>query len=475
MSLSDYEVVIGLEVHAQLATQTKIFCGCATKFGAPPNSQICPVCSGQPGVLPVLNRQVVDYALRMALACNCQINRESRFARKNYFYPDLPKGYQISQFDQPLAEHGYVEIIVENKPREIKLTRIHLEEDAGKNIHGQGGSLVDLNRAGVPLIEIVSEPDLHSAEEAAEYMRTLRGILRSLGICDGNMEQGSLRCDANISLRRPGTSQLGQKTEIKNVNSFRFVQKALEYEVARQAELLDRSQVIVQETRLYNSERQITESMRSKEEAHDYRYFPEPDLPPLKIDEAWLTSLRQLLVELPVKRRQRFVAELGLSDYDAAELTREKELADYFEAVLSAGAKPKAAANWLLSQLLSLINDSREIASAKVTPTMVAELLALVETGKINGKLAKDIWAKMWATGQGAEQIASAENLFQTSDRGQIEEKVRQILAANPKQVEQYRAGNEKLFGFFVGQVMRAMQGKGNPALVNELLKELLK
>lgn len=472
----EYEVVIGLEVHAQLNTESKIFCGCSTRFGAPPNSHVCPVCTGQPGVLPVLNQKVVEYAVRMALATQCTIRRTSRFARKNYFYPDLPKGYQISQYDEPVAEHGQVEIWHDGQHKSIGITRIHLEEDAGKNIHlpKSNSSLVDLNRAGVPLIEIVSEPDLRNPGEAAEYMRTLRAIVRALGICDGNLEQGSLRCDANISLRPKGSEQLGTKTEIKNINSFRFVQRALEYEAERQRGILSQGASVQQETRLWNSAKGITESMRSKEEAHDYRYFPEPDLPPLVIEESLIERLRQENPELPMARRARFIDTLQLSEYDATELTREKELADYFEQTISAGAKPKATANWILTELLSRVDDARNVFQTQVPPPALAELLLLVDSDKISGKLAKEIWPKMWETGKSAKTIASEENLFQQSDAALIESEVLRVLAENPGQVAQYRAGKVQVMGFFVGQVMKATKGKANPLVVNELLKKHL-
>jgi aspartyl-tRNA(Asn)/glutamyl-tRNA(Gln) amidotransferase subunit B len=475
-ALPTYEAIIGLEVHAQLSTESKIFCGCSTRFGAEPNSQICPVCTGQPGVLPVLNGQAVDHGLRLALALGCTVRRRSRFARKNYFYPDLPKGYQISQYDEPLAEGGAVEIALAGEQRRIRLTRIHLEEDAGKNLHRPkaGSSLVDLNRAGVPLLEIVSEPDLRSGAEAAEYLRTLRAIVRTLGICDGNMEQGSLRCDANISLRPRGTTALGTRAEVKNMNSFRFVERALDYEAERQRTLLERGETVLQETRLWNAERGITESMRSKEEAHDYRYFPEPDLPPLFVEEELLERLRAEIPELPLARRTRLVTALGVSDYDATELTRERELGDYFEAVVAAGGRPKAAANWILTELLSRVDDARQVLQAPVTPQALAALLDLVGSGKLSGKLAKEIWPRMWETGRSAEAIAAEENLFQESDAAAIERAVLEVIAGNPVQVQQYRAGKTKVFGFFVGQVMKATSGRANPQVLNALLEKHL-
>ncbi len=473
---ADFLTNIGLEIHAQLSTRAKIFCGCLTTFGAPPNTQICPVCTGQPGALPVLNRRAVEYALRMALATGCAIRHTSRFARKNYFYPDLPKGYQISQYEQPLAEHGGVEISLDGVLKRVSLRRIHLEEDAGKNIHSRvsNTSRVDLNRAGVPLIEIVSEPRIHSPAEAAETMRTLRGIVRALKICDGNMEQGSLRCDANISLRPRGTPALGARVEIKNLNSFRFVQRALEYEETRQGQLLSQGKRVIQETRLWNEDQGVTESLRSKEEDSDYRYIPEPDLPPLEIDGAWIETLRGELPELPLQRRARFQQELGLPERVAADLTRDTELADYFEQTLAAGAPTRAAAHWILTELLSRVPGPREAGEAPVTPKATAELLHMVETSRLSGKLAKQIWPIMWSTGRSAATIATEENLFQQSDEGALEEAVLAVLAANVEQMEAYRGGKIKLLGFFVGQVMKVTAGKANPQLVNSLLKKHL-
>jgi aspartyl-tRNA(Asn)/glutamyl-tRNA(Gln) amidotransferase subunit B len=470
----ELEAVIGLEIHVQLATASKIFCGCSTRFGAPPNSQVCPVCSGQPGVLPVLNASAVEHALRLGLALGCRVRARSRFARKNYFYPDLPKGYQISQYEEPLAEGGAVEIELEGARRRVRLTRIHLEEDAGKSLHEGAASRVDLNRAGVPLVEIVSEPDLTSPAEAAELMRTLRAIVRALGVGDGNMEQGSLRCDANVSLRPRGASALGVKTEVKNINSFRFVQRALEHELERQRALLARGEAVVQETRLWDSERGVTESMRSKEEAHDYRYFPEPDLPPLAIDEGWLARLRAGLPELPLARRDRLAREHDLPAQGAAGLTRERELADYFERAVAAGARPRPAASFILTELLGRVPDAREVAAAPVTPEALAGLDALVASGRVSGKLAKEIFARMWESGRSAEEIAREGDLYQSSDAAAIEAEVRRVVAASPAQVAEYRAGKEKVLGFFVGQVMRATAGRANPALVNELVRKHL-
>jgi aspartyl-tRNA(Asn)/glutamyl-tRNA(Gln) amidotransferase subunit B len=402
------------------------------------------------------------------------VRARSRFARQNYFDPDLPKGYQISQYEEPLAEGGAVEIELEGARRRVRLTRIHLEEDAGKSLHEGAASRVDLNRAGVPLVEIVSEPDLTSPAEAAELMRTLRAIVRALGVGDGNMEQGSLRCDANVSLRPRGASALGVKTEVKNINSFRFVQRALEHELERQRALLARGEAVVQETRLWDSERGVTESMRSKEEAHDYRYFPEPDLPPLAIDEGWLARLRAGLPELPLARRDRLAREHDLPAQGAAGLTRERELADYFERAVAAGARPRPAASFILTELLGRVPDAREVAAAPVTPEALAGLDALVASGRVSGKLAKEIFARMWESGRSAEEIAREGDLYQSSDAAAIEAEVRRVVAASPAQVAEYRAGKEKVLGFFVGQVMRATAGRANPALVNELVRKHL-
>ena len=475
----EFEPVIGLEVHVQLRTQSKIFCDCPTAFGAPPNTHTCPVCLGMPGVLPVLNRQVVDYALRMALALSCTVSPESIFARKNYFYPDLPKGYQISQFDRPLAENGSLEIVLEDGTRRtIGITRIHLEDDAGKNLHGEspedaGHSLVDLNRTGVPLIEIVSEPDLRTPEEAAAYMRQVRRIVRYLGISDGNMQEGSLRCDANVSVRPVGRAEFGVKAELKNMNSFKFVAKALEYEIERQVETLRTGGAIVQETRLWSEAEQITRSMRGKEEAHDYRYFPEPDLVPLVVDEAWLARVQSEMPELPGAKRDRFVERYELSADDAATLTESLALAEYFEAVAADVPDPRKAANWILSELLRRWNaDADE--PIPVSATNMARMLTLVEDGTISGKMAKTVFDEMWSTGGAPDAIVEAKGMVQISDRSQIEALLREIVETNPAQVEQFRAGKEKVLGFFVGQAMKATKGQANPQIVNEVLRELL-
>jgi aspartyl-tRNA(Asn)/glutamyl-tRNA(Gln) amidotransferase subunit B len=469
--MSGYEAVIGLEVHVQLATAAKIFCGCSTRFGAPPNTQVCPVCTGQPGALPVLNRRAVDLALRLALACGCTVRGRSRFARKSYFYPDLPKGYQITQHEQPLAEGGAVEI---GGGARVNLTRIHLEEDAGKTIHGRSTSSVDLNRAGVPLCEIVSEPDLRRPEDAAEYLRVLRGLVRALAVSDGNMEQGSLRCDANVSLRPAGSDALGVKTEIKNLNSFRFVQRALEHEIARQRARLAAGGALAQETRLWDADAGVTRSMRSKEQGRDYRYFPDPDLPPLWVDGAWIARVRAALPELPRARRARLVAELGLSEHDADRLTRERELADYFEATVAAGGAPGRAARWITTELLARVPDPRAVGGAPVTPERLAGLLALWDAGRINSGLAKRIFALMWEGGESAEAVAGREGLFQQQDASVVEAAVRRVVAGSPELAAQYRAGRRNVLGYLVGQVMRTTRGRADPRLVNELLRREL-
>jgi aspartyl-tRNA(Asn)/glutamyl-tRNA(Gln) amidotransferase subunit B len=473
----EFEPVIGLEVHAQLKTRTKIFCGCSTAFGAAPNTQTCPVCLGLPGVLPVLNRAVVEFALRMALATGCTVARESRFARKNYFYPDLPKGYQISQYELPIAEHGRIDIQVDDRPQRVRIRRIHMEEDAGKLTHDphRPVSRVDLNRTGVPLIEIVSEPDIDSAAAAGAYLRQLRAIVRYLGICDGNLEEGSFRCDANVSIRPRGASALGTRAELKNLNSFRFVEKAIEYEIERQKDVLLEGGAVVQETRLYDATRNQTFSMRGKEEAHDYRYFPDPDLLPLVVDEGWVEQVRRSLPELPDARRARFVQQFGLPSYDAGVLTADRELADYFEACLKIFPQPKPVSNWIMGPLLGLLNAAGlGIDRSPIPPDELAALLGLVEKGDISGKIAKTVFDEMAASGKTARAIVQEKGLAQISDAGAIDEVVRDVLAANPKEVESYRGGKTKLMGFFVGEVMKATRGRANPKTVNELLKKIL-
>ncbi len=473
-----FEPVIGLEVHAQLLTESKIFCGCSTLFGAPPNAHTCPVCLGMPGTLPVLNRKVVDFAIKMALATHCGVASLSRFARKNYFYPDLPKGYQISQYDLPLAEHGRVDINLNGQTKRIGVTRIHMEEDAGKLIHDEQApvSYVDYNRTGVPLIEIVSEPDMRSPDEAVEYLKVLRDILRYLDICDGNMEEGSFRCDANVSLRPEGREAFGTRTELKNMNSFRHVQKALEYEIRRQSALLLDGDAVVQETRLWDAVKGITVSMRGKEEAHDYRYFPDPDLVPLVIDRQWVEDVRRGLPELPEAKRQRFVEEYGLPEYDAGVLTAAKNLARYFEECVRLYNKPKVVSNWIMSELMrELKRDEQEIEQCPVTPNHLARMLMMMDEGTISGKIAKTVFDKMYATGKDPDVIVKEGGLVQVSDQDEIRNTIEAVLAANPEQVANYRQGKDKLFGFFVGQVMKATKGKANPKLVNDLLAELLR
>ena len=472
-----YETVIGLEVHAQLLTQSKIFCGCSTAFGAPPNTHTCPVCLGMPGVLPVLNRRVVDFALKMAVATDCTIAPVSRFARKNYFYPDLPKGYQISQYELPIAEHGRVSIEVEGGKKDIGITRIHMEEDAGKLLHDpyRPVSRVDFNRTGVPLIEIVSEPDIRSAQEAGGYLRQLRAILRYLEICDGNMEEGSFRCDANVSIRPEGAEGFGTRTELKNMNSFRHVEKALAYEVDRQKSLVEEGGQVVQETRLWDPDKQITVSMRGKEEAHDYRYFPDPDLVPIVIGDAWVANIRTQLPELPEARKARFVIDYALPAAEAAYITGSRELADYFETCVKAFPQPKTVCNWVMGSLLAMLNEQgKTIAECPVSPERLAGLLKLIDSATISGKIAKTVFEEMVATGETAEAIVEKKGLVQITDEEAIRETVRRVLEENPQEVEAYRGGKKKLLGFFVGQVMKATQGKANPKMVNEILRELL-
>lgn len=473
----EYEAVIGLEIHAELLTASKIFCGCATTFGAPPNTQVCEVCLGMPGSLPVLNQKALEFALKMALATNCRVNPESVFARKNYFYPDLPKGYQISQYELPLAEHGYLDIKVNGAARRIGITRIHMEEDAGKLIHSESRpvSLVDFNRTGVPLIEIVSEPDMRTPEEAVEYFKGLRNILLYLEICDGNMEEGSLRCDANISLRPMGETGLGTKAELKNMNSFRFVKAALEYEIKRQRALLAAGREIVQETRLWDTAANQTVSMRGKEEAHDYRYFPDPDLVPVRISKEWIETLTKNLPELPAARLIRFQAEYDLPEYDAEVLTSDKALADYFEAAVKEFPRPKQVSNWIMVELMrELKKEEAGIAACRVTPTALAHLLSLVEKGAISGKLAKTVFEEMVATGQDPEAIVKEKGLTQISDTGALESLAQEIIAAHPQEVANYRAGKTKVMGFFVGQLMKKTRGQANPQLANEIFQRLL-
>ena len=476
-----YEAVIGLEVHAEMLTASKIFCGCSARFGAAPNENTCPLCLGMPGVLPVLNRRVVEFAIKAGLATHCAIAPLSRWARKNYFYPDLPKGYQISQYELPICTAGRVDIEVDGAPRSIRLTRIHMEEDTGKNIHDQHGdaSLVDYNRCGVPLLEIVSEPDIRTAAEAGAYLRKLRQVLQYLEVCDGNMEEGSFRCDANISVRPRGSDTLGTKAEVKNMNSFRAVEKAIEHEIERQIDLVSHGERVVQETRLWDPDREETRPMRSKESAHDYRYFPDPDLLPLEVSRQWVAEVQAALPELPDARRARFAEALGLPAYDAEVLTARKDVADYFEAAVAAHANPKAISNWVMGDVLRLVRE-RKLDEALVIrewplpAERLASMIKLIDDDTISGKIAKTVFEQMVATGQTPEAIVAEQGLSQVSDSGAIDAAIAAVLDANPDKVAEYRSGKDKLFGFFVGQVMKATQGKANPGKVNALLKERL-
>ena len=476
----DYECVIGLEVHAQLLTDSKLFCSCATTFQADPNDQTCPVCLGLPGVLPVLNRQAVELTMRTGLAVRGTVAASNRFARKNYFYPDLPKGYQISQFEEPLIQGGCLDVEVDGVARQVRLNRIHLEEDAGKSIHGENladpsKSYVDLNRTGVPLMEIVSAPDLRSPEEARAYLQKLKTVLEYLDVCDGNMEEGSLRCDANVSLRPVGSDALGTRTEIKNLNSFRNVQQAIAYEAERQRDVLDGGGSVVQETRLFDAARGVTLPMRSKEEAHDYRYFPEPDLVPLHVEPAWIDRVRQSIPELPDARRQRFVSQYGLPPYDAGVLVASRAMADYFEAAVELFPQPKTVSNWVMGDFLRALNEAHHRPDeSPVTPSYLADLLRLIDDGTISGKIAKTVFEDTYRTGQRPGDIVTERGLVQMSDSDALQAVIGEILANHPEQVADYRAGKDKLLGFFVGQTMKATQGKANPAVVNDLLKQLL-
>jgi len=477
--MPEYEAVIGLEVHAELLTNSKMFCGCSTKFGAPPNTQTCPICLGMPGVLPVINRRGVEFAIRTALALNCKIAPMSRFARKNYFYPDLPKNYQISQYELPLSEHGHIELALEGEKKRVGIRRVHLEEDTGKLVHAgimeeAESSLVDFNRCGVPLMEIVSEPDIRAPEEAAEYLRQLRAILVYLGVCDGNMEEGSFRCDANVSVRPIGSKELGTKVEVKNMNSFKNVQKALDFEFRRQLKAVQSGETLVQETRLWNADQEITLSMRSKEYAHDYRYFPEPDLVPLLIEPNWIEEIRRSLPELPETKRLRFVRDYGIPEYDAGVLTMSKELADYYEAAVKIHNDSKTVSNWVMVELLGRLNkDAKDITQSPIPPEQLGAMLGLLAKGTISGKMAKDFFDEMYGTGADPADILKMKG-GQIADPAEVERIIREVLAANPAAVSEYRGGKEGAFNFLIGQVMKATRGKANPQLVNDLLKKAL-
>jgi aspartyl-tRNA(Asn)/glutamyl-tRNA(Gln) amidotransferase subunit B len=476
----EYEPVIGLEVHAQLLTESKLFCPCSTKFGGEPNTQTCPRCLGMPGVLPVLNKQAVEFAIRASLAMNCSIADKSVFARKNYFYPDLPKGYQISMYERPFSVKGWLDVDVNGKKKRIGITRIHMEDDAGKLVHAGDfaraeHSYVDLNRTGVPLLEIVSEPDIRSPEEAAEYMRRLRNILVYIGVCDGNMQEGSLRCDANVSVRPKNESKFGTRAEIKNMNSFRNIQRAMAYEIERQIKLCECGEAVVQETRLWDDAAGKTMGMRGKEEAHDYRYFPDPDLIPIAVDKAWIEIVRKNLPELPLQKKERFIKDYQIPEYDAALLTQDKVLADYFETVIKEGAPAKWASNWIMTELLRELNTEEKSADqSPVKPSQLVELYRLIAKGTISTKIAKGVFESMYKTGKGPEALVKAQGLVQVSDDAEIGRMIDEVLKENPAQLEQFLSGKDKLFGFFIGQIMKKSQGKANPAMANKILAEKL-
>jgi aspartyl-tRNA(Asn)/glutamyl-tRNA(Gln) amidotransferase subunit B len=472
-----YETVIGLEIHVQLKTKTKIFCSCSTEFGQKPNTNTCPVCLGLPGALPVLNKKAVEHAMMLGLALNCTIQKESIWDRKNYYYQDLPKGYQITQFTQPLCLNGHIMITTEDGPKKIYLNRIHMEEDAGKSIHdfADDATCIDLNRAGTPLCEVVTEPDMHSAQEAGAFVKAMRSIVRYTESGDGNMEQGSLRCDANISIRPFGQKILGTKVELKNLNSIKFIEKAIAYEAKRQEAVLTDGGAIIQETRLFDETSGKTLAMRTKEDAHDYRYFPDPDLVPLTIDDKWIATCKQNLPELAQAKKERFINNFNLSEYDASLLTTDKDMAVFFENTIQDYNNPKKVANWMMSEFMRLLNDDKkEICACSVTPQDLATLLKLIEANTISGTIAKKVFATMYASGKNPETIVKEQNLSQVVDPEAIKKVIQDIMTANPKQVEEYKQGKEKVFTFFVGQVMRATKGKASPELVNELLKEEL-
>lgn len=476
MSFNDYEAVIGLEIHVQLQTKSKMFCSDAAAFGGSDNEHTCPVCAGLPGALPVINEKALEFSVRTGLALNCEINPRSIFARKQYFYPDLPKGYQISQYDKPLCEKGYVEYILDGERKRVSIERAHMEEDAGKSLHHGEYTLIDLNRAGVPLLEIVSGPDMRTPAEAAEYARTVRRIVRYLGVCDGNLEEGSMRCDCNVSVRKRGESRFGTKVEIKNINSFRFIEKAIEYEIHRQIDCLESGDPIYQETRLYDPDKNRTFTMRSKEEVHDYRYFPEPDLLTVELEKEWIHKVKENLPELPITRAERFIKQYKLPEYDSFILTQEKDLADYFEEVAKVCGNPKAASNWVMTEFMRELNDAKkEPSQAPVTAAQLGQLITLIDKGAISGRIAKSVFTEMWATAKDPETIVKEKGLTQVTDTSAIAKIIDDIMAANPAAVAEYKSGKEKLFGFFVGQVMKASKGQASPAVVNDLLKEKLK
>jgi len=472
-----YEAVIGLEVHAQLLTDTKIFCGCSTKFGSAPNTNVCPVCLGQPGVLPVLNKKVVEYTVLMGLATNCTVNRKSIFARKHYFYPDLPKNYQISQYEEPICEYGHITIdLKDGTKKKIGITRIHMEEDAGKSIHDQDfDTLIDLNRTGTPLMEIVSEPDIRTPEEAYLYLTKLKQILTYLGICDGNMEEGSLRCDANISVRLKGETKFGTKTEVKNMNSFRNVERALAFEIERQIDLLEDGKEIIQQTLLWDADSNVAQPMRSKEEAHDYRYFPDPDLMPVVIEDKMLDEIKKQMPELPDAKKNRFIEKFALPSYDAEILTSSRELADYYEKILTVTSDYKSASNWVMTEVLKVVNEEKiDISDFPVSPENLGKLIELINNKTISGKIAKDVFTEMLKSNRDPETIVKEKNLVQITDSSEIESIVEKILSNNQKQVEEFLSGKEKVLGFLVGQIMRETKGKANPQIVNDILRDKL-
>jgi aspartyl-tRNA(Asn)/glutamyl-tRNA(Gln) amidotransferase subunit B len=476
MSYADWEAVIGLEVHAQLLTESKIFSPDSAHFGGGDNEHTHPVSLGMPGALPVLNRKAVEYSIRTGLALNCKIRKKSVFARKNYFYPDLPKGYQISQYDEPLCEHGHVDYFLDGEIKRVGITRAHMEEDAGKSQHQGDFTLINLNRAGVPLLEIVSEPDMKTPAEAAEYARTIRRILRYLGVCDGNLEEGSMRCDCNVSVRKKGETKFGTKVELKNINSFRFVEKAIEYEIHRQIDCLESGEKISQETRLYDPTKNKTFAMRSKEEAHDYRYFPDPDLLPMRVEDEFISKLKSELPELPLARAQRFQTAFQLPAYDSFVLTTERSIADYFEAVAEGSGNPKAASNWVMTDLMRELNEAKlEIEKSPIASADLGQLIRMIDSKEISGKMAKDVFLDMWKTSKGPAEIVKSKGMSQITDASAIEKIVDSVMTANAAAVADYRGGKTKLFGFFVGQIMKASKGQANPEMVNQILQAKLK